>query len=85
MPPMLEPRIDPRGVVAIDDKFYIIDGLDHDQEPADGRRPWEQERALEPRAEKFDPTQQTWQALSHRPGPKPVDFVAVTALHHCLY
>ena len=29
MPPMLQPRKDPRGVVAIGENFYIVDGIDY--------------------------------------------------------
>ena len=43
------------------------------------------EPALRPYAEKYNSSEQAWEEMPHRPGPNPVDFVAVTTVDDFLY
>ena len=83
-PPMLHPRTVPRGVAVIDQFLYVVDGLDY-WDGEEGEIEWHPEPAFEPYAEKFSPALQLWEPLPQRLGPRPLDHVAVAALHDMLY
>ena len=85
LPPMIQPRMNPRGVVEICGCFYIVDGVDYSGDSDGGHFSFNPEAALEPYAEKYVPSLQKWVALPERLGPRPVDFVSVTACNNCLY
>ena len=77
MPPMLQPRKDPRGVLTIGSSFYIAGGIDYQNDC--------ENENLHPNAEKYDPKEEVWQDLLKKPWPHPVDHVVVTTLHNHLY
>merc|ERR1712023_353358 len=85
MPSMLERRKDPRGVVAIRENFYIVDGLDYHWTAVDGPLLQWPDALFRSYAEKYNPSQQAWQRLPHKLGPQPLDFVSVNALDDFLY
>ena len=85
LPPMLQPRMNPRGVLVIGRCLYIVDGVDYGFDGEDGELVFDPDAALEPYAEKYDPSLQAWVALPERLGPRPTDFVAVTAVSDFLY
>ena len=81
MPSMIQPRISPRGVVAVNEQFYIVDGVDYDWDNGEERLLQCPVASLRPYVEKSSLSQQDWQELPQRPGPHPVDFVVVTEMH----
>ena len=66
LPPMLERRKEPRGVVAINNEIYIVDGIDHDPDSEDDERLTQSHPAQRCYAEKYNPAHQTWQRLPQR-------------------
>ena len=60
LPPMLQPRMNPRGVVVIGTCLFIVDGVDYDCVGENGELEWDPEALLEPYAEKYDPTLHAW-------------------------
>ena len=48
LPPMLQPRKDPQGVVIIGGCLYIIDGIDYGRDGEFGELEWGPVAALEP-------------------------------------
>ena len=73
MPPMLQPRKNPKAVVTIGRKNYIVDGVHNNRDGEESELLRRSQAVLEPWVERYDPPQQTWQELPPRPGPYPVN------------
>ena len=70
--PMLQPRRDPRGVVAIGGCLCIVNGINYSFDGKDCESEWFPEPVSELYAKKCDPSLDAWEALPQRLGPRPV-------------